>query len=82
MKEQLTRNAIRTVTAGVGTIAVAVGLSLAVAAPAQAAAAGGTCQLSANWAVKFSANYTKLSGGRERTNYLVMNSPGPSRSGE
>jgi hypothetical protein len=76
VKQQM-RKTVRGITAGMAAVAATVGLSLAVADPALAAQSNGaSCKLSANWTVKFSANFTAVSSSRETTHYLVMNSPG------
>lgn len=71
------RKIVHALSAGALAVATTAGLSLTAAAPAQAAAAGASCKLSANWTVKFSANYTNISQFGVTTHYIVMSSPGP-----
>jgi hypothetical protein len=58
------------------TIAVSAGIAVAGATPALAANKGGSCKLSANWKVNFSATYNDNGGGNATTRYFVETNPG------
>jgi hypothetical protein len=78
MEETTLQNLKRAAAVGVTSALLATGLAAATASPAQAAAVGGSCPLSANWIVKFSATYDQP-GNNSYLRYIVMNSPGPIR---
>jgi hypothetical protein len=69
------RTVLRSVTALVASSSLALALAVT-ASPAEATSRGATCELSANWKVKFSVTYDTSSSGSRYLRYAVMNSPG------